>query len=457
MPDFSADDAAFVAQFRAAAPYVHAHRGRTFVIVFGGEAADSPGFGDLVQDVALLHALGVRVVLVHGARPQIERRMREAGLRGRIHRDQRVTDATALPCVKQAVGALRLEIEAMLSMGLASTSMAGARLRVASGNFVTAQPRGVIDGVDMQFTGDVRRVDAEGVRRRLDDGAIVLCSPVAPSVTGELFNVGRHAVAEQVAVAIGADKLIALVEGAVPGPRAWLGGELAPAQARQIAEGSWPEDLPRSRLSARRRLPPDVRRHLAVAARACEAGVGRVHLVERTTHGGLLLELFTRDGIGTLVSREAFERLRPATLADVPGILALTAPLEAQGVLIRRTREDLEHNVDDFVVIERDGLVVACGALHALPDAAAGEIAAVCVHPEYRGARRGERLMGWLERRALERGLTKLFVLTTRTSHFFRRLGYEPAHVRDLPPSRRSRYDRRRNSRVLAKTLSPSP
>ena len=431
----------FVQHFRASAPYIHAHRGRTFVVMFGGEAVASKELRTLLYDVALLHSLGVRLVLVAGARPQIDAALQRRGRTPRFEGSLRVTDDIALQCVKEAVGATRVELEALLSMSLPNSPMAGARLQVATGNFVMAQPIGVVDGVDYQHTGKPRRIDAQAIAQRLDDGAIVVLTPIGYSATGEAFNISSHDVAEAAATAIGADKLIGLLEG--PGVLDSSGlppSQLTPDEAAAL-------------LGSGRDLGHDVERHLQAAIAACRGGVPRAHLVARQSDGALLRELFTRDGVGTMVTAEAFEGVRPAEQADVGGILALIEPLEEQGVLVRRSREMLENDFDRFTVIERDGMVVACGALYAHPDDAIAELACLVVHPDYRASGRGDQLLGYLERQCEEEGLRRLFVLTTQTSHWFRERGFEVCELADLPASRRSLYDQNRRSKVLLKTL----
>lgn len=431
---------AFVEWFRASAPYIHAHRGRTFVVVFGGEVFSGPGLRDLVHDIALLHSLGIRLVLVAGARPQIERRLAERGSAPRYVAGLRATDDQALECAKEAAATVRLELEALLSMGLANSPMAGARIRVASGNFLTARPVGVVDGVDLMHTGLVRRIDADGIGKRLDDGAVVLLTSIGYSVTGELFNVRTHDVAAHTAAALGADKLVCLVEGeglTETGPDPIH--EATPEQADAILQ--------------RGGLGEDLAGHLEASVHACRHGVRRAHLIPRRLDGGLLLELFTRDGVGTLVTRETFEDIRQARLEDVGGILELIEPLERDGVLAGRSRELLERDIERFVVAQRDGLVVACAALYPYPDHGSAELACVAVHPHYREAARGDALLQFLERRGRELGLRQLFVLTTRTAHWFRERGFVPAGLEDVPEPRRGRYDPDRNSKILIKSL----
>ncbi|AGA32151.1 N-acetylglutamate synthase [Thioalkalivibrio nitratireducens DSM 14787] len=427
--------------FRAAVPYVAAHRDRTMVIAIAGEAAQAPAFPTLLRDIAQLRALGTRVVLVHGARPQIEVRLRERGLAPRYAAGLRVTDADALEAVCDAVGRLRLHIEGLLSRNLGSPGIAGARLRVASGNFVTARPLGVREGVDFQYTGEVRRVDAQGIARLLDEGQIVLVSPLGYSPTGEVFNLSGEDVATQVAAALKADKLVFLTEA----------GPLRDRQREMLTQLTVPaaEQL----LATDSRLPEELAAHLRSAIEVCTVHDLRVHLVDRHIDGGLLIELFSRRGIGTLVSREPVERLRAATVDDVGGIFDLIQPLESEGILVRRSREHLELEIDCFQVLDADGLIIGTAALYTFPETQAAEIACLALHPEYRGGGRGDQILEHIETLARRRGHRQVFVLTTRTAQWFQERGYREGQVTELPPSRQALYNQARNSKVLVKPL----
>lgn len=433
------ETAAFVDWFRSVAPYIHAFRGKTFVIAFGGDAMLRQDFVDLIHDVNLLHALGVRLVLVHGVRPQVEARLTARGLEPHYVRDLRVTDGEALECVKEAVGTARIEIETLLSLGLPNTPMAGAEIRVASGNFVTAQPAGVVGGVDLQFTGEVRKIAAGALSDRLDSGEIVLLSPLGYSPTGEVFNLTLEDVATAVASALTAEKLVFILDR----------GDTVDAQGRPV-----------NRLTAvqaqklARELPDgDMKLYLPHAARACKQGVSRAHLVSAEVDGALLMELFTHEGVGTLVTRQSLENLRPASIDDVGGIIQLIEPLEEAGVLVRRSRELLEQEIQQFFVAELDGRIVGCVALYSFPEAAAGEMACLAVHPDFRGGGRGEALLSAVEQAARESGLTQLFVLTTRTAHWFIEQGFRLGTPDDLPGPRKEMYNWQRRSKVLLKPL----
>ena len=429
----------FVKWFRSAAPYIHAFRGRTFVVAFGGEVVADGTFTALTYDLNLLASLGVRLVLVHGARPQIETRLKQLKHRARYVRGLRVTDDIALSCAKEASGRMRVEIEALLSMGLPSSPMAGADIRVASGNFVTAKPIGVLEGVDLVHTGEVRKIDVIGIRDRLDHNELVLLSPLGYSPTGEIFNLALEEVAASAAIALDADKLIFLMDTpGVTGRRGELKRELAPGEA---------DALLKKGVTA-----PDVQLYLPCATRASREGVARVHLISRHSDGALLIELFTHEGIGTMIARDALESLRRARIEDIGGILQIIEPLEADGTLVKRGRDLLEMEIERFVVLEHDRVIVGCAALYPFGDGMA-ELACLAVHPEHRRAGAGERVLQAMEARARSLKIKRLFVLTTRAAHWFIERGFSAAAVSALPRRKQDLYNYQRRSQVFLKRL----
>jgi amino-acid N-acetyltransferase len=431
----------FVPWFRASAPYIHAFGGRTFVIAFGGEVVADGSIVGLTHDLNLLAALGVKLVLVHGARPQIEERLRARDADIRYVRDMRVTDEAAMQDVKEASGRLRMEIEALLSVGLPSTPMANATIQVTSGNFVVARPVGVVDGVDMMFTGEVRKIRADAIRRCLDDEDVVLVPPLGYSPTGEIFNLTLEDVAAQTAIALKADKLLFLMdEPGIVTAEGEVRNELTVSEAdRLLGEGS--------------AVQGDGALYLPFATRACRGGVNRVHMVSRHVDGALLLELFTHSGIGTMVTQDPVEQLRQATIEDVGGILQLIEPLEADGTLVKRSRELLEIEIDRFIVLQHDDRIVGCAALYPFEADRAVELACLAVHPDHRNGGAGERLLQFIEAKARRSGYQRLFVLTTRTAHWFVEQGFAEVPVADLPPQRQQFYNYQRRSKVLVKTL----
>lgn len=435
------DTAHFVHWFRSAAPYIHGFRGKTFVIAFGGELVSDGGFVQLAHDVNLLNSLGVRLVLVHGVRPQVEARLTENGATIRYVSGLRVTDDAALACVKEAAGTVRVEIEALLSLGVANTPMAGADIRVASGNFVTAKPIGVIEGVDLLHTGEVRKIDAAAIRRRLDQHDIVLLSPIGYSPTGEIFNLSLEDVATQAAVELAADKLIFLMDTeGVPGKGRAIRSALTVSEARQLLEQN-------------RKLPEDVGYYLPCAIAACTQGVKRAHLISRKRDGALLSEMFTRDGVGTMVSPTPLETLRPASIDDVGGILGLIEPLEREGILVRRSRELLEMEIERFLILESDGVVAGCAALYPFPEEQAAELACLAVSQDFRGRGFGDLLLAAVEKDGKKAGFKRLFVLTTRTEHWFEERGFVDSSPDRLPQRKQALYNYKRKSKVLEKQL----
>jgi amino-acid N-acetyltransferase len=431
----------FVTWFRNSSPYIHAHRNKTFVIMFGGEAVLDTGFEHHVHDFALLSSLGIRLVLVHGIRPQIDQRLEKLNAPKLFHNNLRITDDLVLQCVKEAAGLVRVEIEALLSMGLANSPMAGSRLKVSSGNFVTAKPIGVIDGVDYGHTGEVRRIDSAAIHAQLDQHNIVLLSPIGYSPSGEVFNLSAEQVAMAVAIALQAEKLILLTEQPCIEPSS---NQLLQQLTTQEAEAflqQYPD------------LPNTIRLPLKAATQSCQAGIERVHLIDRTINGALLLELFSRDGVGTLVSSTAYEELRSATLNDIGGILELIKPLEQQGILAKRSRERIEMELADYIVLERDGLIIACIALHANVTEQFGAIACLAVHSDYRGAARGNRLLNAVYQKARQLQLKTLFVLSTQTMHWFIERGFSLSAFNSLPQPLKVLYNPQRNSKILCKHL----
>ena len=423
--------------FRNTAPYINTHRNRTFVLMLGGDAAQDPNFPTILHALALLHSLGVRLVLVHGNRPQIDNRLTAAGIESRFHDDMRITDSATMHHVTDAAASLRAQIEALLSMGLPNSPMQGARMRVCSGNFVTARPLGVVDGVDFQHTGRVRRIDSAGIQQQLAAGSVVLLSPLGYSPTGEIFNLMLEDIAVHCAAGIGADKLVLF------GNSAGIAGD----------DGALLRQLTVANISAVQGQDAEQTKLLATARRACMAGVPRCHIISYRDDCALLEELFTHDGNGTLVAKDDYEQTRSASIDDVGGILELIEPLEREGVLMKRSRELLENEIRQFRIIERDGRIIACAALYPFPEENCGEVACIVSHPDYRGGQRGQRLLQEIENEARVQGLDRVFVLTTQTAHWFLEQGFEERSRDALPAQKQALYNLQRNSKVFFKSL----
>ena len=420
--------------FRHSVPYINTHRGKTFVIMLGGEAIEHENFSSIVNDIGLLHSLGIRLVVVYGARPQIDANLAAHHHEPLYHKNIRVTDAKTL----------ELDITARLSMSLNNTPLQGAHINVVSGNFIIAQPLGVDDGVDYCHSGRIRRIDEDAIHRQLDSGAIVLMGPVAVSVTGESFNLTSEEIATQLAIKLKAEKMIGFCSSqGVTNDDGDIVSELFPNEAQARVEAQEEKGDYNS----------GTVRFLRGAVKACRSGVRRCHLISYQEDGALLQELFSRDGIGTQIVMESAEQIRRATINDIGGILELIRPLEQQGILVRRSREQLEMEIDKFTIIQRDNTTIACAALYPFPEEKIGEMACVAVHPDYRSSSRGEVLLERIAAQAKQSGLSKLFVLTTRSIHWFQERGFTPVDIDLLPESKKQLYNYQRKSKVLMADL----
>ncbi len=440
----------FVPWFRSVAPYIHMHRGKTFVVGVAGEAIEAGKLPNLVQDIALIQSMGVKIVLVHGFRPQVNEQLRLKGHSARYSHGMRITDSVALDCAQEAAGQLRYEIEAAFSMGLPNTPMAGSTVRVISGNFLTARPVGIVDGIDFMHSGLVRRVDVAGITQTLNAGSRVLLSPLGFSPTGEAFNLTMEEVATSVAMALQADKLLFVTE--TPGIR---------TRPNEPSGEDNPIDTELSLADARRLLnslppandPSDLGFYLQHCVKACVGGVERSHILPFAVDGALLLEIYMHDGIGTMVVDEKLEELREATHEDVGGILQLIEPFEKDGTLVRRDRTEIERDVEQYTVIDHDGVIFGCAALYPYPEAGTAEMAALTVSPQSQGQGDGEKILKRVEQRARAMGLKSIFVLTTRTTHWFLRRGFVQVDPDWLPEARKRKYSWDRKSQVLVKNI----
>lgn len=496
----------FVQFFRQASPYIEGHRGRTFVIAVPGEVVDRKEIlHTLLEDVALLHGLGVKMVLVVGARMQINEAIRAKGKEPMYAGGYRVTDDVAMRAAVAAAGAARMEVEARLSKGPtvtmvrrhsrdvtsiapgrdsnASSSMYCPGVTTVSGNYVAAKRKGVVNGIDYQHTGVVRFVQRDAVRYQLDTGNIVLLSNLGYSISGEVLNCDTYSVAVRAAADLQADKLIiATVKDlqSIKELPAWLPLREAERMLQQWAslassDKSAPKiDLPVAPgVSRPDRAPvtPDLDFDhwyelglplpLLAAYMVCRSGVKRAHIVDAEQDGSLLLELYSRDGVGTMVSTDFYEGIRPAISSDLPGIEELLSPLVEKGVLVARSRDQLAEDLPYFTVLERESKILACATVRQLGSGANGEVvaelAAFCVHPDYRGGGKGDSLLEYLERDARKNGAGRLVLLTTRTADWFEQRGFKPAgkaHESELlPADRRNRVNPARNSHLYTKVL----
>jgi amino-acid N-acetyltransferase len=412
--------------------YVPQFREKTFVIAADGAIVDDDNFGNILTDVAVLRSLNIRTVLVHGASAQIQTLAEEKVAEPSDLEGSGVTDADTLQLALSAANRLTHEVLEGLS---------AADLRGASTNAVTAHPLGILRGVDHLFTGRIERVDAELLQTLLSNGIVPVVPPLGTDGDGRSYRVNSDSVAVEVAKALGAVKLLyfTTAEGL------FVGGTLA----RQIAV----DDLALA-LDAKAIAPRQVSKARHAVA-ACRAGVPRVHVVDGRVDEGLLAEVFSNEGIGTLVFANEYRQIRRARRRDVRSIQQLIQPSVENEELLPRTQAAIERQIDDYYVYEVDRNPVGCVALHVFPEEKKGELACLSVRTSHEHQGIGLRMVQFVEERAREAGLEVLFALSTQAFNFFRsKGGFVDGVPEDLPAVRRERYEQSgRRSRILVKTL----
>lgn len=425
--------------FRQAAPYIQAHRGKTFVLAFSGEVFAHAHFKNLIHDIALLNSLGIKLVLVHGIRPQINTLLDNKNHQQDIKNDWRITDDTCLEAAQQAAGYVRSNIEALFAMGLPNTLFPASSITITSGNFVIAKPFGIHEGIDYLHTGTVRKINTQAINLQLANNNIVLLTPLGYSPTGEVLNCKYEEVAFNTAIHLQAEKLIYIASDNVVDTNNTTINELNIESATEI----------QSQIS----INTEIKNHLEAGIEAATAGIARVHLLSCKQDGALLQELFTRQGTGTLISKTPTEIIRQASINDAQGILHLITPLQQQGTLASRTLEQLEIDIDHFTVIENEGAIIACAALYNYSKENTAELACIVVDEDYQNTQLGRRLLQHLEKQARAAFCNQLFVLTTQTRNWFEEQGFAKGKLEELPIDKQSLYNYQRNSFVLFKSI----
>lgn len=415
--------------------YVLQFREKTFILALDAGVVSDENFANILLDIALLRSLNIRVVVVHGAAEQIEALAERQNVQTSNLDGTGVTDAATLQLAIDAANHISYEIVGGLSAN---------DLRVACTNAIIANPLGIIHGVDHLFTGKVERVDTEFLQTLLNQGIVPVVSPLGFSGDGKTYRANSDSVAVAVAEALNAAKLIfiTLQDGL--------------RYNDQLIRHMLVTDLQRLLRSEGGGFTPDMLSKAQHAAAACASGVQRVHIVDGRENEGLLAEVFSNEGIGTLIYANEYEQIRAAMKKDIQAIQQLTKKAVEAEELIRRTRVEIEKNLSDYYIFEIDRNTVACVALHIYAEQKKGELASLYVDPSHENQGIGQKLMRFVEDKAREAGLSELIALSTQAFTYFEsKGGFLEGTPDDLPPARRQKYDQsRRNSRVLVKKLN---
>eukprot|EP00934_Nitzschia_sp_Nitz4_P003760 Nitzschia sp. Nitz4//scaffold8_size234185//167436//169205//NITZ4_001281-RA/size234185-processed-gene-0.342-mRNA-1//1//CDS//3329559878//3750//frame0 len=450
----------FVEMFRGSANYIATHRDSLVVYHIPGNVVDHPDpkvFRNLMNDISLTWLLGLKIVIVVGCQHQVDRRM----INRKRHMGMAITDPETLRVVKEEAGYVRFEVERQLARALqGSRSRHGLDGNVVSGNFYSAQPFGVLNGVDYQYSGFVRRFEKEKIERCHDSRDIVLLNTLGFSPTGEVFNVNSEYLAAHAGGLLGAAKVMYFLEHDVD-----LLNEEHDAKIPHLRTTEAKHLLAANHISIDKERFIDVQQgcdyhekelsllvKIGWAMHALGKGVQRVHMVS-PERGALLEELYTRDGAGTMVSADVYDGIRRATINDVNGVHELISPLIQRGTLVDRPKAVLERDISQYHVYTRDDLIVACGQLKMFENGYA-EIGCLVVNPKYRASGRGDAMLAYLERLCILQGVSQVFVLSTQTMEWFVERGFDSITVDKLPPSRQATYNPSRASKIYMKKIA---
>ena len=434
----------FVQNFRLSAKYINQFNQNIFVIALSGYVFNESQFEKIAQDINLLHSLNIKVILVYGARPQVESILIKNKIPVRLVKNMRVTSNAALKHVIEVNGAIRIKIEATLS----TIKSMSEGMHLSSGNFLTAMPVGIVDGIDMESTGKIRGVDVEAIKNKLNHHEIVIVSPIGYSPIGQIFNLSYEQTAANIAAAINADKLIYYVDAnGILNERGELIPELTSEKAHKLI--SHIEEKPSS--ESAQNLSYDDFNILKSSLFAIENKIKKVHLINRHIDGSLIEELFTEKGSGTILTELALENFRKATEGDIKDIYRILFPLEKRKILIERDLTQIKEMINQFYVLEHDKKFIGCVSLNSFKESL--ELASFSIEPKYQKLGFGKKLLKFCELEAKKLKYDEIFILTTQSEHWFAENEFKEKSKELMPTFKKETYQSERNSKYLTKKL----
>ena len=434
----------FIQNFRLSAKYINLFNQNIFVIALSGYVFNEDQFEKIAQDINILHSLKIKVILVYGARPQVESILVKNKIPVRLVKNMRVTSSAALKHVIEVNGAIRNKIEATLS----TIKSVSEGMRLSSGNFLTAMPVGIIDGIDMESTGKIRGVDVEAIKNKLNHHEIVIVSPIGYSPIGQIFNLSYEQTAANIAAAINADKLIYYVDAnGILNERGELIPELTSEKAHKLISHIEEKPSPESAQN----LSYDDFNILKSSVFAIKNKIKKVHLINRHIDGSLIEELFTEKGSGTILTEFSLESFRKATEGDIKNIYRILFPLKKRKILIGRDLTQIKGMINQFYVLEHDKKFVGCVSLNSFKESL--ELASFSIEPKYQRLGFGKKLLKLCELEAKKLKYDEIFILTTQSEHWFAENGFKEKSKELMPTFKKKTYQSERNSKYLTKKL----
>jgi len=443
--DLVSESKSFIKNFRLSAKFINQFNNKTFVIAIGGEVIGDDQFKSIACDINLLHSMNINIVLVHGIRPQIDQKLKHETTKTQLIKNIRVTKKEMLNDIVEVNGLIKTHIEATLSSGILDSPMLGSNIKVSSGNFITARPLGVIDGVDMELTGQIRKIDTNAITDKLSNKEIVIISPLGYSPIGDIFNLSYEQTAAHVSQAIKAEKLIYYINAnGILNIRGELIPELTTFKAKHLIESI---ENPKN--------APFISYHdfniLKSSLYAIKNNIEKVHLINRNINGSVIEEIFTDKGSGTVLTEYSLQNIRAAEIRDINQIINIIEPLEKEGVLVVRKNKNIDKDINYFYVIEHDHNIIGTVALYQYEEMM--EIACFAIHDNYQNLGYGKKLLRFCEQKAMNKNIKNLFILTTQSEHWFIENNFSLTDRKFIPDERKKTYTIERNSKYFIKRL----